>query len=192
MAKTEDRRVRKTKAALKEVLIEALQIKDLSRITVMELCKNADINRSTFYLHFDNVYSLWQSIESEICGNMENILNNFDAVLILKQPLPMLLEITEYLENESLLNRKLFKCRESVMLLDRIKMCFIDYFISNCSGILTPSNRSDLKLYSNFVISGAVTLFYQWFLGEIDLTMKELAFRIEKLITGGVEEFLFN
>lgn len=187
-----DRRVRKTQASLKEVLIKLLQNTDLSRISVKDLCEMADINRSTFYLHYDNVYMLWNSIEKDILDNFERILLRFDPETILKKPLPMLLEITEYLETEALLNRELFQCREAIVLLDRIKMCFIDYFISNCGSLLAPSDRINLKLYSNFVISGAVTLFYQWFLGEIDMSLTELALSIEKLITGGVEDYLFR
>ena len=46
----EDRRVRKTKKSLRDSLFVLLQEKNISQITVTELTRLADVNRSTFYL----------------------------------------------------------------------------------------------------------------------------------------------
>ncbi len=185
-----DRRVRRTQRKLKEVLISLLQTNKLSQITVKEICDKADINRSTFYLHYNNVYALWLSIEDEIISNMNRILETFDARSILTEPLPLLLDITKYIESENILTKKLFQCRESVILLEKVKICFIDYFINNTTTLIKPEDRVRMEMYSIFVISGAVSLYYSWFLGEIKISLNELAYAIEKLITGGVKEYI--
>lgn len=190
MAKQEDRRIKRTKKVLKEVLIELLQDKKLQKISVKEICDRSDINRSTFYLHYNNVFDLWNSIEDEIISSMNKILYNFHARTILTQPLPLLIDVTAYLEKESILTRKLFQCRESVVLMDKLKTCFIDYFLKNSTEIIQQKNFNELNLYISFVISGSVSLFYKWFLGELEVSLNELAYAIEKLITGGVEGYL--
>lgn len=48
---TEDRRIRKTKEAIKYALIDLLKHKTLEKITIKDITESADINRGTFYLH---------------------------------------------------------------------------------------------------------------------------------------------
>ena len=60
----EDRRVRKTKKAIQDVFCEMTKEKKLNEITVKELCARADINKSTFYLHYRDVFDLADSIQN--------------------------------------------------------------------------------------------------------------------------------
>ena len=50
-----DRRVTRTKAALTAALFELLGEKDFSKISVTELTRRADVDRKTFYLHYQTV-----------------------------------------------------------------------------------------------------------------------------------------
>ena len=58
MAEKVDRRVRKTKAQLRAGLARLMQKKSIKEITVKELVDEVDINRSTFYLHYSDIYNL--------------------------------------------------------------------------------------------------------------------------------------
>jgi len=49
---TNDRRVGRTRAALQRALIALILRKGYEAITVEEICEEADVGRSTFYLHF--------------------------------------------------------------------------------------------------------------------------------------------
>lgn len=48
----------KTALRMDEALIALLEKKDLDYITVKEICEEADVNRSTFYLHYETVGDL--------------------------------------------------------------------------------------------------------------------------------------
>ena len=52
-----DRRVRKTKTQLENGLAGLLREKAINEITVTELTERVDINRSTFYLHYRDIYT---------------------------------------------------------------------------------------------------------------------------------------
>ena len=52
--KKADKRSRKTVKAIQDALLQMLSEKNLSDIKIIELCRRADINRTTFYLHFGN------------------------------------------------------------------------------------------------------------------------------------------
>lgn len=62
----EDRRVRRTKKGLRDSLFKLLEEKSISQITVTELTRLADVNRSTFYLYYNDVFDMMEKIQSEI------------------------------------------------------------------------------------------------------------------------------
>ena len=49
-----DKRVKKTKQIIKRAMIKFLKEKPIEQITVTDICKEAEINRSTYYTYFDN------------------------------------------------------------------------------------------------------------------------------------------
>src|SRR5262252_2289154 len=53
-----DRRVRRTQATLQRALIDLVQERDLSQITVADVADRADVSRSTFYDHYRDVHEL--------------------------------------------------------------------------------------------------------------------------------------
>lgn len=62
----EDRRVRRTKKSLRDSLFKLLEEKNISQITVTELTKLADVNRSTFYLYYNDIFDMMDKIQKEI------------------------------------------------------------------------------------------------------------------------------
>lgn len=59
-------RFRQTERKIRDIFLELLKKKELSKITVREICLLADINRTTFYLHHADIYELMQCIESDM------------------------------------------------------------------------------------------------------------------------------
>src|SRR5215467_10167413 len=53
-----DRRVRRTQATLQRALIDLVQERDLSQINVADVADRADVSRSTFYDHYQDVHEL--------------------------------------------------------------------------------------------------------------------------------------
>ena len=104
MEKKTDRRVRKTKAQLRAGLAKLMQTKSIKEITVKELVDEVDINRSTFYLHYTDIYQMLESIEDELEGEINQIVNNHvDSYY--KESFPMIKEILEVLwDNRDICN----------------------------------------------------------------------------------------
>ena len=79
-----DRRTKYTKTVIRQALFDLLQEKPINKITVTDVCKLADINRSTFYSHYEDVYALLASIQNELFENVVLTLtteNWFEEVL---------------------------------------------------------------------------------------------------------------
>jgi len=69
----EDRRVRKTKKALREGLAELLTQKSIQKITVRELTDKVDIHRSTFYANYEDIYDLYKQTEDVVVAEIIEI-----------------------------------------------------------------------------------------------------------------------
>ena len=91
-----------TALRMDEALLRLLEKKDFEFITVKELCAAAKVNRSTFYLHYENTYDLLvESIEilnRRFLDSFSNLPNHVFAETIAGMPEDKLYFITdEYL-----------------------------------------------------------------------------------------------
>lgn len=60
-----DRRVKRTKKALRDALLKLLETKAINQITVTELTLLADVNRATFYFYYTDLPDMVQQIQNE-------------------------------------------------------------------------------------------------------------------------------
>jgi len=103
----QDRRVQRTKKMIRDALSELMKNKTFEEISVTDITKKADINRGTFYLHYEDKYDLLEQSEEEINQEINNIAKrSIHSMDILKQdvidhPLTFVVDIFQYIrENE--------------------------------------------------------------------------------------------
>ena len=75
-----DKRTEKTRHSIYNAFIEMRSKKALERISVKELCELADINKSTFYAHYLDIYDLSDKIESEITAEIMKEIDIDDLI----------------------------------------------------------------------------------------------------------------
>lgn len=76
--KKENQRIMITRRLLKENLIEMLKEKPLDKISVTELCRRADINRSTFYAHYSVPKDVLLEIKRDFAAQIAESLRSLD------------------------------------------------------------------------------------------------------------------
>lgn len=83
----------KTKQALAAALKEKMLKKSFSKITVSELIETCNINRKTFYYHFEDIYALlkWTFEQDSV-----EVLKNFDLLVNTEEAINFVLD---YIEN---------------------------------------------------------------------------------------------
>ncbi len=79
-----NKRKRESRAKIESVFVELLQMKELNQITVSDLCKLAELNRSTFYANYVDIYQLAgvvrETLEQNFCELYHNeIANHFNS-----------------------------------------------------------------------------------------------------------------
>lgn len=86
-----DRRTVYTKRVIKEALLDLIEGSDINEITIKEICAKADINRATFYRHFDDIYDLYYQIAFEIIApSLERNRDNKSFIEALPEQLELI------------------------------------------------------------------------------------------------------
>ena len=75
MEQKSDLRVTKTRRLIKATFLELVQAKPVQKITVTELAKRAEISKGTFYLHYLDIYDLYNQMVEE---TVAKIAGSFD------------------------------------------------------------------------------------------------------------------
>ena len=115
-----------TKKQLAQALKNAMKKKPFSKITVSELIADCNINRNTFYYHFDDIYALlrWMFEEEVI-----EVVRHFDLMADYEEAITFVLDYVE--QNEHILN-----CAVDAISHEEIKRFFYADFISIISPII--------------------------------------------------------
>lgn len=69
-----DRRQKKSQVALKQALLELIREKEFQSITVANIAEKADLNRGTFYLHYEDKFHIIDQIEMEVIDELKTII----------------------------------------------------------------------------------------------------------------------
>lgn len=76
-----DYRIQKTKRSIYNAFIELRSKKPLEKLTVKEICEKAQINKSTFYVYYHDVYDLSDKIEDEVISEIMKSLSDTEEIL---------------------------------------------------------------------------------------------------------------
>ncbi len=104
-----DRRIARTRTAMRSALISLIEERGFDGFTVNDLCNRADLNRGTFYNHFRDKEDVLETFENEVMDDLHQFsdeINKLTLVDLAKikvstKPLPFLVELFEYLHEQS-------------------------------------------------------------------------------------------
>ena len=107
---TTDRRIVRTKGAIREALVKLIEAKGFDALLVSDIAEQANINRGTFYLHYKDKFDLLEKTQEDIILDIENIVLSANSLNLadfnsVDKPLPVLVAFFEYFrENASLMH----------------------------------------------------------------------------------------
>ena len=188
--KAEYRSAIRSRRLIREAYTALLKEKELSKITVTDIVNRADINRATFYAHYPDVRGVTEEIENEIIAKMLEVLKKFEFTNFFGNPAPLLLQLSRYLEEDAEFYRILIKANGSEMFMEKLKKVFTDYML-NSSDIPDEMRHSKMvRLRVCYFAGGIVNLYKQWFRGDLDCTLNDIAMEVSKLLQLEAKELL--
>lgn len=183
--KTEDRRIRKTKKALRDGLTSLMKDKSFKEISVKELTEEVDLNRGTFYLHYKDIFDLVDQIEDDIFNEFRNVLELHDPKTMNEHPFPLIEDIFVYLKQNSDLFTVFLSTNGDIAFIEQMKVlirekCFNDW-------MLLFKKEEKFDYFYNYMLSGCIGLFTAWLQNGLKESPKEMASIAESLITEGIK-----
>ncbi|ALX49589.1 TetR/AcrR family transcriptional regulator [Lentibacillus amyloliquefaciens] len=168
-----DRRKKYTRMVLKDSLITLLETKQISAITVKEICEEADINRSTFYSHYHDQFDLLEQIEEELIADLNIYLNqyNFEREA---EALKMTEKLLEYVVSKRDICQTLLSGNGDQSFERRVMDVARTFLIK--SWIDNNEVDEDISEYaSTFIISGSIYVIKHWLANDMDKSPKQMA-----------------
>lgn len=168
---------KKTRNLIKTTFAELMQEKkELNKITVTELVKRANITRSTFYTHYDDIYEVAKDYELEtielltcddkILYSKQDILNYFDEIIVCLK------------ENEEIY-KMLLSSNDTLFFLEKLQKMAIQKISSALKNICISTN-SYLELDVCFFVNGVVAELLKYYRAQSDYNLDELLKNIKK------------
>lgn len=162
---------RKTEKAIKKTFAEMLSEKrELSKISVRELCERAEISRGTFYAHYDDIYGVAEDYENELI----DVFFDNTRLLSPKSIDQFLDTVFEYVrQNDE--NYKLL-CRSNDFLFTAKKLTTIaaNKFLELCYSAPNLKDRSYIELEINIFVEGLLCEYVRYCRGYSATTLDDL------------------
>ena len=170
-AKNLNKSSRKTNRLIKNVFAEMLsEYKEISRISVSELCARADISRGTFYSHYDDIYGVAEDYENEL---IDHFFDN--AKLLTPTNVEQFIDIFFQYIRENDENYKLL-CRSNEFLFTAKKLTTIatNKFLELCHHNALVKNKEYIDLDIAVFIDGILCEYVKYCRGLSAVKLDDL------------------
>ena len=98
--KKPDRRVIKTKRAIRNAFAALIAEKDLNDITIKDISDVADINRKTVYNYYGGIHEILDEIENELVSSFEKVIQEIDFPRNLENPNKIFETLTDVINGD--------------------------------------------------------------------------------------------
>lgn len=169
----DDRRSRKTIKTIQDTLLRLLAFKTLSEIKIVEFCQLADINRTTFYLHFDNIEEVAISIRDTIIERIFEQNTEESFLYTLEHPLKFLNACTEVISSYEGFENFVRRSPEASYFLDKMKNAFserayAEYMYQN------PEKDGRAYYVINFMAAGTFDAYIAWLRSDKSIPLSSI------------------
>lgn len=168
----ESRRTKMTRRLIKDAYLELLETFPLDTISVSEICKLADVNRSTFYKYYVDVPTLMREIENDVLEQIPKFQKNPNESLSAQETgLKQLEQFFAYVQN----NPKVFL----ILMLKSNNVAFGKKLIENVLLKNTFINDNSEPLLYNYgyiyAVSGVIGITCSWIENGFPIDSKKFA-----------------
>ncbi len=181
-----DRRVARTKAALTAALFELLAEKDFAKISITELARRADVDRKTFYLHYQSVDEILEEFYEERLRGLREALEREGVLRESSIDIVGFFRVLcgQVAENMPLF-RRLAQGTGYTYYIERIR-ALLKTAIENYYRVRGGQSEAELRLLGEFYAAAIMRVYLVWVKGEVDMDEAALAAAVGKAVSGAL------
>ena len=175
---TDNRRVRMTKKLIKDAYIELLETNPSEKISVTDICKVADVNRSTFYNnYYEDTIILRHDIENDLMEQIPVLSTMPSEITSDEQFVEILESFFTYIKD----NDRMFR----ILILQADNRAFTQRLIDAVLRKYHIDSQSTDQLLAKyeyvFIVSGVIGLLGAWIEGNYQITAKKFSEMVLKI-----------
>jgi len=183
-----DRRIKYTKMVLKESLLKLMADKPINKIQIKEICDLADVNRGTFYAHYNDQFDLLRQVQDEFAAEVKTLQDKRQTKEM--DTLEMITGLMSHLAEHRSLCKILFVTSGDYELINKLMNSAYDSFLDGWKQKLrNPSDRQLDMLYV-FISNGSAAIIRNWVLNDMKETPQEVAQFILQATNYGSSSFV--
>lgn len=187
--KKEYRSAVRSRRLINQAFLELLREKPFEKITVTDIVKRADINRSTFYAHYPDVRGLVESLMDQAVNSSVELVAGLNIQDIFTDPTPFLRSLsilgTESQELYRLLGNSDFALRQ----VEKLKTVLLEKAVSTVDIPETIRWSPVFHIHIHFFIGGILNTYQQWIQGNLNCSVEEIMEQIANLITSNADTY---
>ena len=188
-----DRRVRKSKEAIRTALVKLLKHKNIEDITVTEIAKEADVNRKTFYNNYENIYQVIEEIENDIVISFTDLLSKINLDEMLKQPLKIFEMLTNIIQKDFEFYSNLVQAQRlgGFNLVLKITETLKESVKANLPKELFK-DKFTMEFSIDYMITGMMEGYTEWLQNPKEISLEKLTSTMSTIMFSGLNGVLTN
>ncbi len=184
-----DRRVLKTKRAIRNAFAKLMVEKDINDITIIELADTADINRKTFYNYYSGVYQVVEDIENDISQSYEVLLGDIEFTKTMEAPYSLFERFSILINMDPEFFGYLLSMNGNKALITRIMNLLKNKTREKMvSQLDVEEYRAEIMI--DYILSGMLSVYQHWFNSDKSVPIEEVTQIISTMSWGGVNGVL--
>jgi len=181
--KREYRNSIRTKKMIRAAFAELIgEKKMIANITVAELAERADIAKSTFYNHYDDVYAVADEMMRELTMGLNLIIDAMEADKTNDYSI-YVKSIFAFLRENEELYRKVADSPDAIFFINKIKQVVTKRVFSNISSPFLSKNKMERQVQITFLAHACVDTMVDYFKGDIDMKFDDFEKTILKILS---------
>ena len=182
-----DKRKQKTISCIKQAFMQLCKDNIASQITVSKLASKAQINRTTFYLHYQSVNDVMQDIDNDLKVRISSYVDAIDIDAVYESCYATFTRLTDKLNENVPLRNYIFDSCSSSAVLDKLKKVITEKTISAIIEVYPSLTYEQLKFPSTFLIAGIAVTYAEWTHSDKSVTLDELIKILSKLTCNALD-----
>ncbi len=169
----ENQRVRLTKMILKNSLIDLLKNASIYDISVTKLCNNAQLNRSTFYKYYTNIFDVMADIEYDIVNEGGKCIQEINSTDI-KDIYKAVNELLNHIKNNKDIYLVIINKSNDNEFFKQMLKKITDFFKEQTYLLNIDITANEEYIYT-YIIFGSSAIIKKWINNDFDKPSKEIS-----------------
>ena len=183
-----DRRVVKTKKAIRNAFITLLVQKDFNDISIKDIADVADVDRKTVYNYYNGIYEIREELENDLIVLWKESIEKLDFSKYISNPKQIFDILTEIINGNFELYSNLMKLDAKSHVIRKLARALTEIAFEGLKTSPTiTQDENKLKIAAQFITSGMLSTYQLWFNSNREMPLEDLSQEIGDIVLYGIK-----